>query len=107
MRENINLASTRFIPYEEGIDDWRERFEFHYYDDHHVYMKDKLTTYTYDIPEEEIRLMLWNKMNFEQMKEYLLKHMEDWLKVNHELSADEEITNFFASKAFTDIDIFE
>lgn len=107
LRENINLASTRFIPYEEGIDDWRERFEFNYYDDHHVYMKDKLTTYTYDIPEEEIRLMLWNKMNFEQMKEYLLKHMEDWLKVNHELSADEEITNFFASKAFTDIDIFE
>ena len=28
-------------------------------------------------------------------------------KLNHELSADEEITNFFASKAFTDIDIFE
>lgn len=46
------------------------------------------------------------KMNFDQMKEHLLKY-RDWLKVDHDLSANEEIANFFASKAFTDIDIFE
>ena len=69
-------------------------------------MRDKLMTHTYRISEKEIRYMLWEKMNFDQMKEHLLK-CRDWLKVDHDLSANEEIANFFASKAFTDIDIFE
>lgn len=41
------------------------------------------------------------KMNFDQMKEHLLKY-RDWLKVDHDLSANEEIADFFSSKAFTE-----
>lgn len=104
--ENINLASMRRVPYKDTLNDLRERFDFHFYDKELAEMRDKLTTHTYRISEKEIRYMLWEKMNFDQMKEHLLKY-RDWLKVDHDLSANEEIANFFASKAFTDIDIFE
>ena len=46
--------------------------------------------------------MLWEKMNFDQMKEYLLKYRESWLKVEHDVSPSEEIADFFSSKAFTE-----
>lgn len=104
--ENINLASMRRVPYKDTLNDLRERFDFHFYDKELAEMRDKLTMRTYRISEKEIRYMLWEKMNFDQMKEHLLKY-RDWLKVDHDLSANEEIANFFASKAFTDIDIFE
>lgn len=104
--ENINLASMRRVPYKDTLNDLRERFDFHFYDKELAEMRDKLTTHTYRISEKEIRYMLWEKMNFDQMKEHLLKY-RDWLKVDHDLSANEEIANFFASKTFTDIDIFE
>lgn len=104
--ENINLASMRRVPYRDTLNDLRERFDFHFYDKELAEMRDKLTTHTYRISEKEICYMLWQKMNFDQMKAHLLRY-RDWLKVDHNLSANEEIANFFVSKAFTDIDIFE
>lgn len=104
--KNINLASMRRVPYRDTLNDLRERFDFHFYDKELAEMRDKLTTHTYRISEKEICYMLWQKMNFDQMKAHLLRY-RDWLKVDHNLSANEEIANFFVSKAFTDIDIFE
>ena len=70
--------------------------------DNFVEMRDKLTTHTYRISEKTIRYMLWEKMNFDQMKEYLLKYRESWLKVEHDVSPSEEVADFFSSKAFTE-----
>ena len=100
--EHIDLASMRYIPSKDILDELRERFEFHYYDNKFVEMRDKLTTHTYRISERTICYMLWEKMNFDQMKEYLLKYRESWLKVEHDVSPSEEIADFFSSKAFTE-----
>lgn len=96
----LNLLSVRKVDEDEFIDELRERFEYRYEQNSAVMIDKKAVVLKrkyadnpfnyknsfYPIPSETIEHMKKEKMNVDEMKEYLLKN-RDWLKVVHDESA--------------------